>query len=244
VNELLGAEILAHLQIHTPEYRLIRVSPEFLAENPEVHFQMGLRQLPIRPGWHFASRHPGHPDRMAVYDFLPDSLFEQVANPEQFLGALVFDRWVSNADGRQSIFFRAELKDWLASPRIPPRKLGFVTLMVDHGFIFNGPHWALPESAITGLYSRRLVYAGVTSLQDFDPWLTRVLNFPESVIDRALSRIPPEWLADESSGTGGTDTQDAALDRLLNALMRRKKRIEGLIEDCRNATGRPFPRWK
>ena len=101
---------------------------------------------------------PATPQSTAIYDFIPDALLGQVANAEQFLAALVFDRWVANADGRQSIFFRAQLKDWLARPGIPPRKMGFVALMIDHGFAFNGPHWDFPESAIAGLYPRRMVY--------------------------------------------------------------------------------------
>ncbi len=238
INELIAAEILAHLQIAAPEYRLVRLSPDFLAANPEVHLQLGSRQIPVEPGWHFGSRHPGHPDRLAVFDFIPDQLLDKVANQEQFLAALVFDRWVSNADGRQSVFFRAELKDWMSVPGIPPRKLGFLAMMVDHGFAFNGPHWDLPESAITGLYPRRLVYRNVASIQDFDPWLSRILNFPDSVIDRALTHIPPEWFGEESP-----EKEEAALDHLLNALMRRKKRIADLVDDCRSAPGNPFPRW-
>ena len=64
--------------------------------------------------------------------------------------------------------------------------------MIDHGFIFNGPHWDLPQSALTGLYPRRHVYSGVRSLDDFEPWLSRVENFPAEVIDRALRHIPSE----------------------------------------------------
>ncbi len=98
-------EILAHLQISCPGHRIVRLSPEFIAANPEVHLQTGLRRTAITPGWHFGSRHPGNPDTVAIYDFIPDALLNQVANPEQFLAVLAFDRWVANADfGRQSIF--------------------------------------------------------------------------------------------------------------------------------------------
>jgi len=148
VNEFVAAEILSHLQIACPGHQIIRLSPEFIAGNPEVHLQTGTRRRAIEPGWHFGSRHPGNPELMSVYDFIPDSLLNQVANAEQFLAVLAFDRWVANADGRQSIFFRAQLKDWLARPGIPPRKLGFVALMIDHGFAFNGPHWDFPDSML------------------------------------------------------------------------------------------------
>ena len=233
VNEAIASEILAHLEIAAPETSLVAIHPRFLAANPDVHLQAGSRRIEVEPGWAFGSRYPGSPDTTGVYDFVPDALLNQVANVEQFLGALVFDRWVANADGRQAVFFRAQLKHWLAKPGIPPRKLGFVALMIDNGFVFNGPHWELPESAIIGLYGRRVVYRKVKSLDDFEPWLSRVRNFPDDVLDRALRRLPPEWIGEDV----------APLEKLLEALMRRRKRISDLLECCREAPGNPFPQW-
>jgi hypothetical protein len=233
VNELVAAEILSHLQISSAECRLIYVSPDFLAASPDVFLQTGSRHVPVEPGLQFGSRHPGHPDTLAIYDFIPDALLTQVANAEQFRAILVFDRWMGNADGRQSIFFRAQLKDWLARPGVPPRKQGFVTLMIDHGFVFNGPHWNFTDSAITGLYPRRLVYRDVKSLADFEPWLSRILNFPDEVLDKALRQIPPEWISGD----------EHALEKMLETLLRRKKRVAELMHDCRQAPGDPFPLW-
>ena len=233
INELFAAEFLRHLHIAAPDSSLIRLSGEFLAAHPEVYIHTGSQHFPPTPGWHFGSRHPGHPATTAVYDMIPDSLFPQVANLDQFRAVLVFDRWVSNGDGRQSIFLRATLDDWLARPGIPPRKVGFVTAMIDHGFIFNGPHWDLPQSALTGLYPRRHVYSGVRSLDDFEPWLSRVENFPAEVIDRALRHIPSEWLEGEED----------ALQKLLEQLVHRQKRIREIMLECRLAEGAPFPLW-
>src|SRR5262249_1072286 len=84
INELLAAEILTHLQIASPECRMVRLSAGFLDANPDVYLQTGGNRLRIEPGWHFGSRHPGHPERTAIYDFIPDALLGQVANAEQF----------------------------------------------------------------------------------------------------------------------------------------------------------------
>ena len=233
VNEILAAGILDHLQITSPPTEIVSLSAEFLRENPEVDLQTGTRRMLIEPGWHFGSRHPGHPDTMAIYDFIPDALLTQVANSQQFLAVLAFDRWVANADGRQTIYFRAQLNDWLARPGVPPRKLGFVVMMIDHGFAFNGPHWDLPDSAVTGLYPRRIVYQNVRSLSDFEPWIERIRSFPAEVLDRALRRIPPEWTASDGD----------QLEHLLESLLHRRRRIAELIEDCRKAPGDPFPLW-
>ena len=123
---------------------------------------------------------------MAVYDFLPDALLPAIANLAEFRAILVFDKWVGNADGRQSIFFRASVSE----PDRAGRRAAFVAQMIDHGFAFNGPHWDFTDSPLQGLYARRLVYEGVRSLEDFQPWLDQVMHFPEEVIDRALKGVP------------------------------------------------------
>jgi hypothetical protein len=234
INEFVACEILTHLQVSSPSHQIIRLSREFLAANPEIHLQTGARQIPIEPGWHFGSKHPGDPERTAVYDFIPDALIGQVANPEQFLGVLAFDRWAANADGRQAIFFRAQLKDWLARPGVPPRKLGFVVLMIDHGFAFNGPHWDFPDSAVASLYARRCVYEGVRSMADFEPWIERIRNFPHEVFDKALRQLPPHWMQDD----------EPKLHALFETLLRRSRRVPDLLEACRKAPGNPFPNWR
>ena len=89
VNEFLAAGILEHLQITSPSCEIVRLSADFLAANPDVSLQTGTRQLAVEPGWHFGSRHPGHPDTMAIYDFIPDVLLNQVANAPHFLRILM-----------------------------------------------------------------------------------------------------------------------------------------------------------
>ncbi len=234
VNEWIATVFLRYLQITTPETAIVDITPEFLKEFPEACIELGTRKLPPETGWHFGSRHPGDPNRMAVYDFLPDTLLAQVNNLREFLGALAFDKWISNADGRQSIFFRARLREWTATSAAEhPLKMGFVTVMIDHGFAFNGPHWDFPESPVQGLYSRKLVYTEVRSLDDFQPWLDRILHFPEHVVDHAFREIPMAWL----------DGDETALENLLEKLLRRRKRLPAFIEECRKARVTPFPNW-
>lgn len=229
VNELLSTVLLDYLKIASPECALIQVSAGFLAANPELHLTQGTRQLPVEPGWHFGSRYPGHPERVAVYDFLPDALLPQVANLNEFRGILVFDKWVGNSDGRQCVFYRAMVHN----AERTGGHAAFVARMIDHGFAFNGPHWDFPDSPLQGLYSRRHVYAGVRSLDGFEPWLSQVVHFPEEVIDRAWKGIPPEWIEGE----------DDALEQLLERLFERRARLPELIEASRVCRINPFPDW-
>jgi hypothetical protein len=168
---------------------------------------------------------------MTVYDFLPDSLLAQVENRGDFAGALAFDKWASNADSRQTIFFRARVRK--ESQDLQHERVGFITQMVDNGYVFDGPHWRLADSPIQGLYFRPTVYARVRGWVDFEPWLERIRHFPEEVVDQAVKQIPPAWLEGEES----------ELERLLERLLARRKRVADLIQDCRAGRADPFPAW-
>jgi len=231
VNELVSSVLLGYLKIAAPETALIQVSAEFLAANPEIHLTLGTRQLPVEPGWHFGSQYPGDPARVAVYDFLPDALLPQVVNLADFRAILVFDKGVGNADGRQSVFYRALVRH---SEGAAGSKPGFVARMIDHGFAFDGPNWEFTDAPMQGLYARRLVYESVHSLEDFQPWLEQVIHFPEEVIDQAWKGIPPDWIAGEED----------ALAQLLERLFERRARVLELIAACRTARTNPFPSWQ
>jgi hypothetical protein len=105
--------------------------------------------------------------------------------------------------------------------------------MMDNGFAFDGPHWRFTDSAIQGLYFRPLVYAHIRGWADFEPWIERIKNFPEEVVDHAVKQIPPAWL------NGG----ESELEKLLDRLMARRKRVADLIEECRDGRTHPFPGW-
>ena len=233
VNEWIASVFLDYLGIATPPAAIVRVSESFLAQNPDCRMQLSHHALAVEPGWHFGSAYPGDPLRQIVYDFLPDSLLHAVENLLDFRGALVFDKWAGNADSRQSIFFRARLKQHLPETAPPQAKLGFVTQMVDHGFIFEGPRWNFGDGPLQGLYFRPAVYSGVRGLDDFQPWLDRIVHFPEEVVDQAVSQIPPAWLAGEES----------ALQDLLSKLMARRRMVPTLLEESRAARTNPFPNW-
>jgi hypothetical protein len=233
INEWIASVFLNYLQISAPAAAIVNLPAEFLKSNPEIHIQLGTRRLAVEPGWHFGSRYPGDPGKVLVYDFLPDLLLDKVVNVDEFRGVLAFDKWMGNADARQSIFFRARLRQWVPGPEQPPRA-GFVAHMMDHGYVFDGPHWTFPDSPLQGLYFRLNVYQNVSSWDDFQPWLDRVVHFPEEVVDQAQKQIPPEWLAEDAG----------ELEAMLGKLMSRRKRVPDLIRESRRGRVNPFPEWK
>lgn len=234
VNEWLAAELLDYLRLSAPPVAVVELTEEFLAVNPDLCLQLGAGRISATPGWHFGSRYPGHPERLAVYDFLPDALLPKVDNLAMLAGALVFDKWVSNADARQCVFFRGRVREWVPDSAAHPLTQQFLALLVDHGYAFNGPLWDLPEVPAQGLYFRAVAYRGVRSLEDLQPWLDRVVHAPDHVLDRARKRVPPQWL------NGDAD----ALDGLLESLHRRQPRVPELV--ARACRERPalFPDWR
>jgi hypothetical protein len=233
VNEWIATTLLEYLQIAVPKRAIVRLSSDFLAQSPDLCIQIGTRKEPVAAGWHFGSRFPGHPDRNTVYDFVPDALLAKVGNAAEFTGMLAFDKWMGNSDARQAIFIRAKLRDYAPAYADHPLRVGFVALMIDHGYVFNGPHWDYADGPLTGLYFRPAVYESIKSWSDFQPWLDRIVEFPEIVIDDSLREMPPEWL------NGDADH----LNRVLETLMERRRRVPDLIRGCIEGRAFVFPGW-
>ncbi|MCB1019154.1 MAG: hypothetical protein KDC27_04465 [Acidobacteria bacterium] len=240
VNELICYVLLDYLQLPAPAWEIVEVADELIEASPGLVTEHGKELRPCRPGRHFGSRYPVDPSRQAIYDYVPLTLLRMVVNRETFLGMVAFDKWVSNADGRQAVFFRAKASDWLAQqrieedPEIGPRSLVYVANMIDHGFAFNAHHWEFSDNPEQGLYTRREVYEGVKGFDDFEPWLGRILNMPPSVLDDAYKYVPPDWYEEDWD----------ALESLLERLYKRRKETPDLIRKSKLASRDPFPDWR
>ncbi|MGA7412327.1 MAG: HipA family kinase [Bryobacteraceae bacterium] len=234
INEWLANAFLRYLQIFVPETAIVELTSSFLAENPDVCIILGAKHEPALPGLHFGSRVAVHPDRVAIYDFLPDSVLGKIENRVDFIGALVFDKWIGNADSRQAIFFRAKARGWTPVRGEAPQRIGFFAQMIDEGFVFNGPHWAFQDSPLQGVYFRTSVYDEVRSLASFQPWLDLVRNFPVEVVDEAWKQIPRSWY----------DSDRDDLETLLEQLLKRRGRVESLIQETRKGRAKTFENWR
>ena len=239
VNELVCYVLLDYLGLPVPRWELVEVGPEMIAATPGLVHDFGAEERACEPGVHFGSRYPADPARQAVYDYVPLSLLKLAANGESFLGMAAFDKWVSNADGRQAIFFRARAGDWLPPERLDPaagkgpRSLVYVVNMIDHGFAFNAHHWTFSDSPEQGLYVRREVYQDVRGYDSFEPWLSRIRDLPPDVLDDAYKYVPPQWY----------DRRWDELEALLETLYKRRARVPELLRQSKSAERDPFPNW-
>lgn len=222
-NELLAAALLEHLGLPAASGEIVEVSESLIAASPGLWVGTEGRREPCARGLQFGSRCPGDPSRLPVYDYLPDALLRQVANVDAFLGMVVFDKWVSNANGRQAIFYR----DRVAK--------SFLTRFIDHGFSFRAQHWNFEDRPLTGIYPRPWLYEGVTGYNSFQPWLDRITACSLEALDRAARQVPLEWWCEDDVD---------ALERLMLELYQRRKRVPELLRAAKNVSRDPFPNWR
>ncbi|HEY4816936.1 MAG TPA: HipA family kinase [Candidatus Acidoferrum sp.] len=241
VNELLGTRLAGRLGLPITPAEIIHVDQGLIRLTPELCMEMPRERIPCQAGLQFGSRYPGDPRRLTLFDFLPDEQLRVVENLYQFAGMLVFDKWTCNTNGRQTLFFREELR--------PPHARGnghetsedrdreYETVMIDQGFCFNAGEWNYPDAPLRGLYARNRVYEGVTGMESFAPWLERLdRGITERVLERIRDEIPPEWYGDD-------DDYDA-VTKLLEQLYRRRTQVPELLLAAKNTSRHPFPNWR
>jgi hypothetical protein len=244
-NELLGTRLAARLGLPTALVNVVEVSDELVRLTPELCIETPRARIPCIPGLQFGSCYPGDPRNLTLHDFLPDERLREVDNLCDFAGMLVFDKWTCNTDGRQTVFFERpalyrtsrpqahadDPRPSVGEPLAPVR----YAVMVDQGFCFNAAEWNFPDAPLRGLYARSSVYACVTGIDSFAPWLERLeRKITEQLLDELTKEIPPEWY----------DHDHEALSRLLDQLYRRRKRVPELLVSARDSNRQPFPQWQ
>ena len=223
-NEMLATRLALLIGLPAPAPAFVEVPAELIRGSPLLEFEIGTRRESCSPGLQFGSRFPGNPASTLVVDFLPDRLLRQVKDlGRAFLGALVFDKWTCNCDGRQVIFYRSADDEGTA----------YSASLIDQGFCFNDGDWNFPDSPIRSLYPRRLVYEGVRGLKSFEPFLTAVENLPPGQLEACVRNIPEDWCGENPQ----------ALHRLVERLHERRRRVRQALVDAKNSSLAPFPNW-
>ena len=220
-NEMLATRLAEAIGLPVPATEVVEVSPWLVEHTPELRFELagGVKSCPA--GLQFGSRYVTAPMEGAVYDYLPEHLLERVRNLGSFAGILALDKWTCNADGRQAAFWK----------RARERK--FTVTFIDQGYCFNAGEWSFPDAPLRGVYARNEVYREVTGWESFQPWLTNIECLDEQTIWRAAEEIPAAWYGESWE-----------MERLVEALARRRSRVAELIEEFRQSSRAPFPKWR
>lgn len=233
VNEWIANELYRHCGLSVAVGIPIRIAGTVLAD---------LCKLPSPRYWnldpsftlHFGSQLPVNPEQEAIYDFVPAQLLRSVMNLQHFLGALVLDCWLANVDVRQSVFFRGTPKRWVENSMVHSSKKGLIALMIDNGQCFNGGQWSFKTAQPVTPYRAGGVYAGVSGLQSFSPWIERIAAISTNLLDALRTNVPAEWMFQDEN----------ALDCLLEDLFRRKSLVPRLLSEVHLRTPSAFPNWK
>jgi hypothetical protein len=223
-NDLIATRLAANLGLPTAPCEVLEVSDWLINKTPELHIQTGGQRVNCKVGLQFGSRYVVDPVEGQVLDYMPESLLAncRVRNPEAFLGALVFDKWTCNADGRQVIYWRQNQQ----------RK--YSVTLVDQGHCFHGGQWDFPDAPLRGTFNFNCVYRDVRGWEAFEPWLSRIEQLDEKVLWGIAESVPPEWYQSDSD----------ALAAMLKQLLARRSRIRELIADFASSSRIPFPNWK
>jgi hypothetical protein len=220
-SEYLASRLGVSLGLPMPEVKVIEVSEWLITNTPELRIESAGHSIPCASGLQLASRYVADVFEDQVFDYMPESMFNRVANHEDFPRVLVFDKWTGNCDGRQAIFAK-----W-------PRDRFYKASFVDQGHCFNAGEWTFPDLDLHGVYYRNHVYHAVTSWECFEPTLSRVEQFRYSDISKAASEIPEEWYQHDR----------AAMTRLISTIYERRLAVRDLIGRFRNSSRNPFPNW-
>jgi hypothetical protein len=220
-NELLATRLAERIGLPVPLTEVIDVSEWLIANTSELRMDVSLHPVPCKPGLQFAARYVCDPSEAQVFDYLPESMLDNVKNREAFAGMLALDKWLGNANGRQAVFWKK------------PRERKYNVAFIDQGYCFNAGEWDFPDSALRGVYARNCVYKDVRGWEAFEPWLSRIEKLDPQVVRNLAGEIPPEWTASDWE----------ALEKLSDAIIARRSRVRDLITAFRNSSRQPFPAW-
>ena len=221
-NEMLATNLGRALGLPMPRVEVIEVSDWLIEQTDDLRISLGGTKIPCRSGsnWDRCSRAAESPGM--TLDYLPRELLQSVRNLSDFARVLVLDKWTCNSDGRQAIFWKAA------------RRQRYSATFIDQGYCFNAGEWTFPDSPLRGAYANNCVYEGVMGWEAFEPALSRAEEMDAHTIWRCAAEIPEEWYEGDRDG----------LNRLVEALHRRRRVIRKLITEFRRSSRNPFPNWR
>ncbi len=221
-NEFIATRIAEAVGLTVPQSDVVEVSPWLIANSSEMMMELGRgHREPCASGLQFGSRFIGGATPGQVVDYLPAPQMDDVRNLAEFAGMLVVDKWCGNCNGRQAVFERR------------PRERRYKAVFIDQGFCFNAGEWTFPDVPLRGVFPRNQVYARVRGWESFEPWLTRVEEFPAAALWKIADAVPPEWY--------GGDPR--TVEQLMEQMVQRRPRVRELIANFRDSNREPFPHW-
>jgi hypothetical protein len=219
-NELLATRLAERIGLPVPHADVVEVDGWLIEHTPELRFELGGTHTMPSSGLAFGSRYVVDPMEGQVWDYLPESIMPQVRNLDAFAGMLAFDKWTCNANGRQAVYWKKT------------RERKFTATFIDQGYCFNAGEWTFPDSPLRGVFGRNDVYKNVIGWQSFEPWLSRIEELDPQEVWQCADSVPPEWYGEWD-----------AMEKLLEAVIKRRDRVREFIASFRDSSRKPFVNW-
>lgn len=190
-NDSIGTELYRAAGLEVPDWKPLRVSAEFLDQNPECHIDQEGGTIVPETGLCFGSRFLGGTgDR--ICEVLPGSSFNRIQNRSDFWLAWLIDTCAEHTDTRQAIF-RGN------------RRL--TAVFIDHGSLFGGPTGTETSTPAASRHLDARVYENGTRTTRFE-LLSRIAAIEIDPILKAVDSLPDAWKS------------KAALERISQCLTR------------------------
>ena len=221
-NEMFATNLGLALGLPMPRVEVIEVAVWLIEQTEDLRINLGGAKIPCRSGKQLGSLYVGCEGSGMTLDYLPRELLQGVRNLSDFPRVLVLDKWTGNSDGRQAIFWKGR------------RRQRYDATFIDQGYCFNASEWSFPDYPLRGIYANNCVYEGVAGWEAFEPVLSRAEEMDAHTIWQCAAEIPEEWYEGDRDG----------LNRLVEALHRRRGAIRKLIAEFRRSIRNPFPNWR
>jgi len=206
INEWLGAKLCQMVGVMTADVRPI-VIPHALA----VGFWP---ELPRTDVIGVASAFPVDPSAHAIYDFLPRSMADKIANVDHTVGALAVDLWTGMNERRHCVYFRQG--PWWAC-------------VVDHKSMFGGDQWNCSGVAVPTNPAAGWAYESVLTDEQIHLWSTQICTIKPEPLYRLFRDVPDCWADAVTS---------FELSQLADLLLSRRVRVPAMLRSVAG-TSRP-----
>lgn len=204
INEWLGARLMRMVGVMAPDVEPILI-PAPLAKEAWPDAIIGGDLIGV------ASAYPVDPTKHAVYDFIPDSFVDKVANKEHFVGALALDLWVGKNDPRHTVYYRQ-------GP--------FWACFVDNKNLFGAVRWGDLHVADVANPVASSVYRRVLDEAQIDMWTAKIWAIRPAALKRQFSLIPACW---------EDTTITRALAEIADLLLSRRSIVPVVLRDMARA---------
>lgn len=211
INEWLGARLYQMLGLMVADVRPIRI-PFALARTCWAHAPQG-DVIGV------ASAFPVEPAKQAIYDFLPPSMFDRVANLDHLVGALAVDLWAGKSEARHCVYFRQG--PWWAC-------------FIDHKAMFGGTRWDCVGMANPRNPAAKSAYHHYLTDAEIQMWAKEILSIRPAVLYRLVKEVPDFWLDHDTS---------LDLSGLAELLLSRRNQIPAMLRSMAGESDPPKASW-